>query len=284
MKIALIGGHGFIGQNIIKNKPASWRIDVFDLCDGFDITQLNNDRDFMRGIKDQDVIINLACRQLAISDQYPVFDAETNIIGPLRLLHFLERLGKDRPKLVHFSTGSIYQMWRKVNHYSFSKAAGDNYVQLYVKKYGLDATIIRPYQVFGWRGHGITNKFLQQVKTGQPYNIHGTGEQVVTPTHIDDMVEIADRIIAGGHWREVFTVAGNETVSVNMLADLIDEVSGYTNGRSYNMQPDHYKGLQFTVSKDLLLHNNTILGWKQPYTLKERLEQEWMRLNEQIKK
>jgi nucleoside-diphosphate-sugar epimerase len=122
--------------------------------------------------------------------------------GTLNLLE-LAREHRVR-KFVHASTGSVYgepvvrptdeeHPLRPVSYYGVSKLAGERYVDVFHRLYGMDTTILRYFHVYGPRQEsnefgGVVSIFLRNILEGKPLAIFGHGHQERSFTWVKDLV------------------------------------------------------------------------------------------------
>jgi nucleoside-diphosphate-sugar epimerase len=107
-------------------------------------------------------------------------------------------------KFVQASTGSVYgepqifptlenHPFEPVSYYGVSKLAGERYVDVFHKLYGLDTTILRYFHVYGPRQEsnefgGVVSIFLRRITEGKNPVVFGHGEQVRSFTYVKDLV------------------------------------------------------------------------------------------------
>lgn len=175
MKILVTGGCGFIGSHVadayiedgheiavvdnlstgkITNKPEKARFYRFDICDPAI-------EDVFR--TETPDIVNHHAAQISVplSVQQPLYDAEVNIKGTLRLLELSVKYGAKR--FIFASTGgAIYGEADVVptdesynpqpaSPYAIAKFSAENYIRFYGAQHGLKYTCLRYANVFGPR-------------------------------------------------------------------------------------------------------------------------------------
>ena len=287
METLVIGGSGFIGTSLVNLLKKEHEITVVDnLSYGNEdyrhdpqvkfenrdlyLYGIERPRDFLEPFE---LIINLACIHLRDSGKYPIRDIKVNTEA---VLPILETLRHDTSKyLVNISTGSTYQIMltgKANSHYAISKQATEQYIQLYVEQYGINATIVRPFQVYGAGGRGVANIFLEQALSHKPYTVHGDGKQCIRPTYVDDVSAIIKTIVDKDAWGETFDAVGNESFSVLDIADIIDKARGDRNAREFVTEPGFYR-LDPDSIPELGQRTEQILGYSQPKSFHERIEQ-----------
>lgn len=258
-KVLVTGGAGFIGSHLsealvdlgaeviaiddlsagktsniahLSSRP-NFRFIKMDVCD----TRREIDCLF-EGV---DTVFHNAASKKNVCLIDPQRDLEVNAGGTLNLLERAKTHGVR--KFVHASTGSVYgepQIYptredhplSPVSYYGVSKLAGERYVDVFHKLYGLDTTIIRYFHVYGPRQEsnefgGVVSIFLRRVMNGENPIVFGHGHQVRSFTWVGDLVEANLR--AATHPRatgQTYNAASGIRVTINELAtgmlDLLD--------------------------------------------------------------
>lgn len=164
----------------------------------------------------------------------PQRDLAVNAGGALNLLEKAKAHGVR--KFLQASTGSVYgepQIFptdeqhplHPVSYYGVSKLAGDRYVDVFHRLYGLDTTILRYFHVYGPRQEsnefgGVVSIFLRRITSGQNPIVFGHGDQVRSFTYVGDLVEANLRAAmdpkATG---QAYNAASGIRVTINELAN-----------------------------------------------------------------
>lgn len=188
-----------------------------------------------------ETVFDLAVVPLPTSLEYPHWTMLTNI-GITATFCEIARRGLIE-RLVHMSSSEAYGSGRYVpmdeehpddaiTPYAAAKAAEDHIIRSYVQTFGIDATVVRPFNNYGPRQNpgsyaGIIPIVIQRVERGQPIEIHGDGEQTRDFTFVRDTadltVEIHETPAARGQEINVATGVGT---SVNHLVERILEIMG----------------------------------------------------------
>lgn len=259
------GGAGFIGSHlvdrIVRDDPA--KVVVVDnfflgnernleaaLLERPDIQVLRLDASNLAAMQDVivehgiDTVFDLAVVPLPTSLTYPNWTTLTNI-GITATFCEIARRGLIE-RLVHMSSSEVYGSGHYVpmdeDHpddaitpYAASKAAEDHIIRSYVRTFGIDATVVRPFNNYGPRQNpgsyaGVIPIVVQRVLRGQPIEIHGDGEQTRDFTFVRDTadltVAIYDEPSARGHEINVATGVGT---SINTLVHRILEILDASN-------------------------------------------------------
>lgn len=189
-----------------------------------------------------DVVFHNAASKKNICLNNPKRDLDVNGGGTLNLLQLCLKHGVK--KFVHASTGSVYgeakvfpqdenHPLNPCSYYGVSKLAGERYVAMFNSVYGLDATILRYFHVFGSRQDstqdrgGVVSIFTNKIINGQPVTVFGTGDQQRSFTHVSDVVG-ANRFVADNHEAngQVYNVASGLKISIWRLIDAIEKITG----------------------------------------------------------
>lgn len=143
--------------------------------------------------------INTVCKN-------PVRTLETNIIGSKNVLEGVKRFSKNCKRIVCFSTSEVFgskafssketdpsvigaagtSRWT----YAVSKLAEEHMSLAYYQEYGVPATVVRPFNIYGpgQIGEGALKIFLQQAIKNEQITIYGDGTQIRAWCYVDDMV------------------------------------------------------------------------------------------------
>lgn len=136
--------------------------------------------------------------------------------------------------LVHFSSseayGSAHYVPMDESHppmpstpYAASKVAGDQVVLAYRHTYGIDASIVRPFNNFGPRQNagayaGVIPIVLGRAMRGLPIVIYGDGEQTRDFIFVRDTVDAAVRVFQEQRTRgEILNIASGRETSINVI-------------------------------------------------------------------
>lgn len=213
------GGAGFIGSHIIEelvmrgfpvvsidDYSAGRKINLKHLRKYKNFTEVNCDitdtKKLTRYFKGVDIVFHNAASKKSVCLINPRRDLEVNGTGTFNLLELSVK--NKVKKFIHASTGSVYGEPKyfptdeehptdPVSYYGVSKLAGEKYVQVFGKIYGLDTTILRYFHVYGSRQEfnefgGVVAIFIRNMIEGQKPVIFGTGRQERSFTFVKDVV------------------------------------------------------------------------------------------------
>jgi len=254
------GGAGFIGSHIceelvktdievisIDNFVAGKEKNISQLLDlnnfssvKCDITDTESISQYLEGV---DIIFHNAAAKKNVSMEDPARDLEVNTFGTYNLLELSRKAGVK--KFIHASTGSVYgepiffpqdesHPLNPVSHYGVSKLAGEKYVSLFNKLFGIDTTVLRYYHVYGTRQEsnefgGVVSIFIRNLLNREAPIIFGDGTQERSFTFVKDLVHInlmaaINPLMTG----ESYNCASGISVNINDLCSMIIDFFGMT--------------------------------------------------------
>ncbi len=168
--------------------------------------------------------------------------------------------------------------------YAVAKLVGEDYCSVFCNCYGLETISLRYFNVFGPYQDPASQyaaaipAFVTAILKDEPPTIYGEGEQSRDFTYIDNVVE-ANLLAARAEKTagEVINIACGESVTVNQIIDMINEIVGK------NVKPvytDPRPGDVKHSLADITLARKTI-GYKTIVSFKEGLEKaiKWYRAN-----
>ncbi|MBL8682669.1 MAG: SDR family oxidoreductase [Myxococcales bacterium] len=202
-----------------------------------------------RATRDVDVVFHQAALpSVARSVEAPIPTNDVNAGGTVNLLDAARRAGVTR--FVFAASSSAYgetEVLPKVetmapqplSPYAVSKLAGEQYLQVFARLYGMKTCALRYFNVFGPRQDprsdyaAVVPKFCTAILSGKSPVIFGDGGQTRDFTFIDNVVEAnllaATKEVSG----QVVNIACGERISLLDLARIINELAGK------NIAPSH---------------------------------------------
>jgi UDP-glucose 4-epimerase len=254
VRILVTGGAGFIGSHLTDAFVADGHevAVVDDLSSGDRASVHPRATLHVRDIADAGAIIDafrpaVLCHHAAQIDvrrsvRDPAADAETNVVGTLRLLEACRRAGTSRV-LFASTGGAIYgeqtvhpateeHPTRPRSPYGVAKLAIERYLDYYASEHGLLTTALRYANVFGPRQSargeaGVVAIFADRLARGEAPIVHGDGEQTRDFVHVRDVVE-ANRLVLRDGLCGVFNVGTGVETSINELAHRMARLAGVT--------------------------------------------------------
>lgn len=263
--VLVTGGAGFIGSHLVDRLIAESprRLVVVDnfflgnesnLSDARaafpDLQVLRLDASDLAAMQDVvtsnaiETVFDLAVVPLPTSLEYPHWTMLTNI-GITATFCEIARRGLIE-RLVHMSSSEAYGSGRYVpmdeehpddaiTPYAAAKAAEDHIIRSYVQTFGIDATVVRPFNNYGPRQNpgsyaGILPILVQRVESGIPIEIHGDGEQSRDFTFVRDTADLTVAIHETPEARGLeINVATGVATTINHLVERVLEIMGKPN-------------------------------------------------------
>jgi UDP-glucose 4-epimerase len=307
MKILVTGGAGFIGSHVVNAfiEDGHDVVIIDDLSTGRQ-SNLNPAAKFYQvDIRDPQVeevfhderpdVISHHAAQMDVrrSVADPLFDADVNILGSLKLIEYAKKYAIK--KFIYISTGgAVYGEPEYLpcdeNHpinpicqYGASKHTVEHYLYMYNVNYGLKYTVLRYPNVYGPRQDphgeaGVVAIFCGKMLAGEQVTINGDGEQTRDYVYVGDCakanVMVADENKATG----IYNLGSGKGTSVNEIFAGLRDVIGYKLAPLYG--PAKVGETRFIyLSAEKAARE---LGWIQTISLEEGLRKtvEYFRVSE----
>ena len=297
MNILVTGGAGFIGSHLVRTLLAKGEkvTALDDLSTGL-AENLPPEAEFIEmdildeGLKKVvaagafDAIVHLAAQTMVdVSIKDPLFDAQTNLLGTVRVLE-AERAANVK-RVIFASTAAAYgdvkeddlpvreaQPTEPMSFYGLSKLAVEKYLDMYHAVYGLEYVILRFANVYGERQGdggegGVISIFAKAMAEGRDITIYGDGEQTRDFVYAGD---IAEGIVAALQTEEVnaaYNLSTQTETSLRELVSLLSEICGREIVPKYGPERDG------DIYKSMLSNSRARRGldWRPATTLAEGL-------------
>jgi UDP-glucose 4-epimerase len=265
MRMMVTGGAGFIGSTLVDRLLAEGHeVDVLDDLSSGSLANLAEARAVagraltihqldVRLPESTDLIVHrrpkvifhLAAQiDVRVSVADPVFDADVNILGSLRVLEGARAAGADR-LVFAASGGTLYgepegadlpvresHPHRPLSPYGVAKKAVIDYLVAYRELHALEFSALALANVYGPRQDlhgeaGVVAIFSEALAMDRPVTIFGDGEQTRDYVYVDDVVDAFARAATKGGGLVCNIGTGRET-SVNELVRTMSRVAGVT--------------------------------------------------------
>jgi UDP-glucose 4-epimerase len=221
LRIAVTGGAGFIGTNLVRHLLAQgWvtRVVVLDDLSSGSAQNLAgcaaelvegtvlDAGDLDRALAGADAVVHLAARPgVPRSIEEPLASHHANATGTLMLLEAVRRHGV--PHVVLASSSSVYGanptlpkaeglLPQPMSPYAVAKLAAEHYTLAYGRLFGLAVLPFRffnvygPYQAAGHAYAAVIPSFIEAAVAGRPLTIHGDGAQSRDFTYVGTVCEV----------------------------------------------------------------------------------------------
>ena len=250
MKIALIGGAGFIGTNLAIHLSKTDEVTVIDRDEKFfstlkslnlpiryKVASFDTNSDFDNQVEGQDVVYHLASTVIPGNSNYDIgAELNANVIVTCHLLDACVRQGIKKVAFIS-SGGAIYGkkgtcpiqediVTYPISSYGVQKLAIEKLLYLYRYQKNLDYRIIRlanpygPYQRPNGK-LGVVTTFIYKALTSGRLEVYGDGTVVRDFIYIEDAIRGILKIVNGENDIRVFNLGSGKGTSVNEVIEAI---------------------------------------------------------------
>ena len=240
MKVAILGGSGFIGtrlcNRLVKNIDINFSIldkatsqsfpERVIHCDFTDINSLRNALD-----SSFDVVINLAAEHKDNVSPVSLY-YDVNVEGQKNLLQVMDE--NKITNLIFTSSVAVYGFVDKDtdetgNINPFNDYGKSKYQAEQVTHEWLDSTktfsVIRPTVVFGEGNRGNVYNLLRQIASGK-FLMIGKGENQKSMAYVENVAAFIEHLIFNGKGHQVFNYIDKPDFNMNKLVSVVNTALG----------------------------------------------------------
>ncbi len=245
-RVMVTGGSGFIGSHVVdKLAEAGFEPLIYDLRESPHhepgtvdtvVGDLFDHETLVAAMEKCEAVVHLAAyADVGIVAKEPVEAEECNSRGTLAVLEAARATGT---RVVYGSTIWVYgasgnglideeaPLGLPDHLYTASKLAGEMYCTSYAELYEVPCTILRFGIPYGPRARpaAVIPIFVSKALKGEPLTIAGDGLQTRRFVYVEDL---AEGVVAGlerGAENRVYNLAGDETVTIRELADVVSDL------------------------------------------------------------
>ena len=249
-KIAVTGGAGFIGSNLVERLLSKGHevTVVDDLSTGlksnldlskitFHELSLTNRDGLAKALNGVDAIVHLGARgSVPRSLKNPTATHDVNATGTLNVLEAARVSGA---QVIFSSSSSVYgrngqlpkdeSMWLSpLTPYAASKLAAEGYVQAYGAAYEVPVTLLRFFNVFGPKQRpdheyaAVLPKWIWKAMNNEAIDVYGDGSQTRDFTYVRTVLDvIEDAINRGVRTEGAVNLAYGNRISLLTTIDLL---------------------------------------------------------------
>lgn len=234
MNTLVIGGSGFLGSHVcdqLSNEGHNVRI--FDKQTSpwlkadqeMIVGDLLDDSDLLNAVSGCETIYNFA----AIADldealHKPIESVMINILGNVKIL---EACVKYKVKRYLFAS-TVYVSSREGGFYRCSKISAENYVEEYLRTYGLDYTILRYGSLYGPRSNGRNNiwRIIKRALESGEIIYEGSSEAIREYIHVEDAAKASVTALGEDFRNQNVVLTGHEPMKVVDFLKMLAEIMG----------------------------------------------------------
>lgn len=238
LRIAIIGGHGFVGRNLYKKLAQKHDTRVFDVVD--DTIDVTNEKTFSDFVDFDPEIVYFLAAKMRMGDFVPDCTCgwNINVNGLINTLQHCVKL-KSFKKIIFSSTVHVYagthdthvdentsidSVNNNIHPYALSKITGESIIKSFHLMHGIKYTILRFGVIVGPDGHSdmVVHSFISQALSHKVLNIQGDGETHRCFVFIDDVVDCLRRVISAGD-DQTYNCCYNKSVTINNIVEVLSE-------------------------------------------------------------
>ncbi len=295
MRYVVTGAAGFIGSQLLRKLLSSgydavgW--DAFtDYYDpalkeenaaGLPVERIDLAEDELE-LSGVDGVFHLAGRPgvRSFGGVFPLY-VRQNVLASQRLF---EAAAAARARIVFASTSSIYgdaaayptteeTAPRPISPYGITKLACEHLAYSYAREFGLDAVVLRYFNVFGPRQRPdmAFARMVACLAAGRPFELYGDGTQSRSFTYVDDVVAATVLAMEKASGAAVYNVGGGVEISMLDAIDTLDRVAGRP--LEVNRSPRIEGDVARTAADTTRIRSET--GWEPTTSFAEGLEAQW---------
>jgi UDP-glucose 4-epimerase len=256
VKILVTGGAGFIGSHVVDTFIANGHdvVVVDDLSTGrrsnlnpaATFYQVDIRSDELKTIfeKEKPQVIDHHAAQMDVRRSVvdPLFDADVNVLGSIKLIELARQYGVER--FIYISTGgAVYgepeylpcdesHPINPICPYGASKHTVEHYLYMYHELYDLDYVVLRYPNVYGPRQDphgeaGVVAIFTGQMLKGEQVVINGDGEQERDFVFVGDCARANLLALSTEKSNTIFNLGEGKATTVNEVFAELKKATGY---------------------------------------------------------
>lgn len=240
LRVALIGGAGFLGsriQTIADQQIAIRSIDVERADEQVNVMDLGS---LCKSVRNTDAIVNLAAVHRDDVRPISLYD-DVNVSGAKNVCEAARRSNIDR--IIFTSSVAVYGFAPRntdetgehsfFNDYGRTKSEAETiYREWQAEDPQRSLSIVRPTVIFGEGNRGNVYNLLRQMATGR-FLMVGSGENVKSMAYVDNVAAFLIHSLSFGPGVHLYNYIDKPDLSMNELVEIADRVLGRTKRRAH---------------------------------------------------
>ncbi len=306
MKILVTGGAGFIGHYVVEELlKKKYQVTVVDNLSKeeskipekvkFIKVDLTDKEETNKVFKDVEVCINMASKIGGIGyfHKYPATILSEN--NKIYSSTFEAAIKNKIKRMVYISSSMVFESTDKfpsketdlnkipppVTGYGVSKLIGEYYCKMFHKEFGLNYTIVRPFNAYGineypgdFIGYShVIPDLIKKILSGQyPLELLGDGQQTRCFTHVKDLANsIVMAMESEKTVNDDFNIGSDKETKMIDLAEILWTLCK----RKEDFKVKFIEGFKHDIKKRIpdVTKANTVLGWHPKTKFEEGLKE-----------
>jgi len=236
MHTVVTGSEGFVGKHLVsKLREKGAEVLELDLKKGIDLTNWKQLSDFLKNKNQIDVIFHLAAIVFVpYAVKNPRITYQVNTYGTLNMLEIAREMNIDKfilastyvyghPQYVPIDEKHLVQA---TNPYTHSKILAEELCKSYNKEYGMNCTILRPFNIYG-SGQSrdfLIPKIVDQLSSGKIILKDPNPKRDYV--YIDDVISAyINAAMYSSQGFDIFNIGSGVSYSVKEIVDRIIDIS-----------------------------------------------------------
>ena len=287
MNCVVFGGGGFIGSHLSEELlHQRHKVSIFDqdMAPNLDllakeganiiIGNLLSEHEIRNAIRGVDILFHLISSTVPkSSNDDPIFDIETNLVGTINLLNAARDNGVKKV-IFASSGGTVYgkpmeipikesHPTNPISSYGVIKLAIEKYIYLYQELFGLDYGVLRISNAYGERQRptgiqGVISTLMLRALKEDEIVIWGDGNVVRDYIHITDIVNAFIKIMNYDGESKIYNIGSGIGHSVNEIIKTFEEI--FERKLNINFQPGRPYDVPINILDNSLARLN--LNWE----------------------